>query len=370
VEVPVALDMRLLRSPKEPPLFAIGVAISVVAWLVLAVTIVGALYGCVILAFILFAHALFLAHVKGNGVRISERQLPHLYARVTVAAEKLGMAQVPDVYLLQSGGLLNAFATKLLSRNFVIIYSSLADSCQDSRQLDFIIGHELGHLAAGHLKWNGLLAPYRLVPWLGPAYSRAREYTCDRCGLAVAGDLEQSTRGLAVLAAGGKAAASVDLAAFEEQRLESGSFWMSVMELVSSHPFLCKRAAALREYQRPGTVQPVARNVVAYFLAPFFGVAAAPAGGAGAGLMVLAMVGFLSAMGIFGVRKYIEAAKQASFGGQENAIGTDSAAVNPYATPRSMVLPLGSAVDYTSTTPRPPPPGRLDPNRRRVTPQP
>jgi Zn-dependent protease with chaperone function len=364
----MALDMRLLRSPKEPPLFAIGVAVSVIAWIALAVTIVGLFYGALILVFILFAHALFLANVKGNGVRISERQLPQLYAQVKAAAEKLGMSQVPDVYLLQSGGLLNAFATKLLSRNFVIIYSSLADACQDPRQLDFILAHELGHLAAGHLKWNALLAPYRLVPWLGPAYSRAREYTCDRCGLAVASDLEQSTRGLAVLAAGGRHAASVDLAAFEEQRLESGSFWMSVMELVSSHPFLCKRAAALREYQRPGTVEPVSRNVFAYILAPLFGIAAAPTGGAGAGMMVLAMVGVLSAMAIFGARKYIEAAKHADLGAEQSPFGTAGATSNPYGNTRSMVLPLGSAGD--DSPPRPPPPGRFDPNRRRIAPQP
>jgi len=305
----MALDVRLLRSPKEPTLFAIGVVLSAIVWIVLAVTIVGLMYGFFILLFILMAHALFLAHVKGNGVRISERQLPGLYARVKAAAERLGMAEVPAVYLLQSGGVLNAFATKLLSRKFVIIYSSLADGCQDPRQLDFIIGHELGHLAAGHLQWNAFLAPYRLMPWLGPAYSRAREYTCDRYGLTVAGDLEQSARGLAVLAAGGKQAASVDLAAFEEQRLESGSFWMSVLELVSSHPYLCKRAAALREFAQPGSVKPVARNALAYPLAPLFGVAAAPAGGANAAMIVVLMVGIMTVLAIRGVRQFEERAK-------------------------------------------------------------
>jgi hypothetical protein len=271
------------------------------------------------------------------------------------------MSKVPDVYLLQSGGLLNAFATKLLSRNFVIIYSSLADACQDPRQLDFIIAHELGHLAAGHLRWNALLAPYRLVPWLGPAYSRAREYTCDRCGLAVAGDLEQSTRALAVLAAGGKHGAAVDLAAFEEQRLESGSFWMSVLELVSSHPFLCKRAAALREYQRPGTVGPVSRNVFAFVLAPVFGIAAAPAAGAGAGMAVVAIVGVMSVMGIYGVRKYIEAAKHADSALQASPFGPVGAT-----TSNGNLPVMAEPIDTDNPAVRRPPPTRFDPNRRRI----
>src|SRR6202048_3338587 len=81
-----------------------------------------------------------------------------------------------------SHGILNAFATKLLSRKFVIINSALADACTDPRQLDFVVGHELGHLAAGHLAWNALLLPFHLVPWLGTAYSRARGYTRDRAG--------------------------------------------------------------------------------------------------------------------------------------------------------------------------------------------
>lgn len=51
-----------------------------------------------------------------------------------------------------------------------------------------MIAHEVGHLAAGHLKWNAFLSPFLFVPLLGTAYSRAREYTSDRCGLAVVSD--------------------------------------------------------------------------------------------------------------------------------------------------------------------------------------
>jgi Zn-dependent protease with chaperone function len=229
----MSLDPKLL-SPKERPLFVIGVILSSLAWLLVVVSLVGILYGLAIAFFVLVAHALFLAHVRGNGLRVGERQLPELHGRVVAAARQLGLAEVPEVYVLQGGGILNAFATKLLSRKFVIILSDLVDHCQDPRQLDFVVGHEIGHLAAGHLAWNAFLAPYRIVPWLGPAYSRAREYTCDLCGLAVAGDLEQSMRGLAVLAAGGRLASRVDLAAFAAQRIETGRFWAAVLELNAS----------------------------------------------------------------------------------------------------------------------------------------
>ena len=108
-------------------------------------------------------------------------------------------------------------------------------------ELDFVIGHELGHLAAGHLHW--FLLPARFVPLLGAAYSRACEYTCDRCGHEVTGDLAISTTALSILAAGGRLGRAIDLDAFGRQREESGGFWMAVHELNASHPYLCKRVA-------------------------------------------------------------------------------------------------------------------------------
>jgi len=304
----MTFDPRL-RSPKERPLFVIALFLSGIAWLVLLVSIVGALYGLVGLAFVLMAHALLLAHVRGNGVRVSENQLPDLHARCREIASKLGLTQVPEVYLLQSNGLLNAFATKLLSRRYVVLLSSLVEGCEDPGQLDFVIGHEMAHLAAGHLSWNAVLLPFRLVPWLGPAYSRACEYTCDRAGLAVCGGLEPAARGLVVLAAGGKTAAQVNLDAFMAQRAETGAFWMAILELSSSHPFLCKRVAALQEFVRPGSVPEVGRNPLAYPFSPIFAIAAGPTGGAGAmGLVV--MIGILAAIAVPNFIKFQERAKQ------------------------------------------------------------
>jgi Zn-dependent protease with chaperone function len=291
----MALDPRYV-SPKERPLFIAGAIFSTIAWLALVVSIVGLVYALIGGLFVLAAIALFLAHVRTNGVRVDERQLPELHARVKAAAAHLGIQKLPAIYVIQGGGLLNAFATKLLSRWYVIVYSDLVDHCEDPRQLDFVIGHELGHFAAGHLKWNLFLLPYRLVPWLGAAYSRACEYTCDRCGLAAAADLEQSMRGLVVLAAGGRIAAKVDLVAFAAQREEAGGFWATVLELTSSHPFLSKRVAALQELYAPGSVKPVKRSVAGWIFAPFLG---SMAGGAGAApMMAVAMIGMLAAIAI------------------------------------------------------------------------
>jgi Zn-dependent protease with chaperone function len=298
----MALDPQLV-APKERSLFIVGAILSGLTWLVVVVSVVGLVYALLGGLFFVAAHALFLAHVRTNGVRVDQGQLPELHARIQAASSRLGLAAAPAIYVLNGGGLLNAFATKLLSRRYVILLSDLVDHCEDPRQLDFVVGHELGHHAAGHLSWNLFLLPYRLVPWLGAAYSRACEYTCDRCGLAAAGDLEQSMRGLVVLAAGGRIARQVNLPAFAAQRREASGFWATVLELTSTHPFLSKRVAALQELHAPGTVVPVPRSLAGALLAPALGGFGGGAAAAGP-LVAVAMIGVLAAVAIPNFLKY------------------------------------------------------------------
>jgi Zn-dependent protease with chaperone function len=289
---------RDLRTSRERTLFTISAIFSTIVWLALLISIVGILYGLLFGAVALVVHCLFMAHVIGNGVRIGPRQLPDLMRRIEAAAHKLGMDRVPEAYVLQAGGLLNAFATKILSRRFIIIYSDLLeasdadDGTGRANELDFIIGHELGHLAAGHLATRLFLLPSRVLPLLGAAYSRACEYTCDRCGHAVTGDIDASTRALVILAAGPKTARRVDIDAYVDQRRDTGRFWMAVYELNASHPFLSKRAAALRSAQGLAGVDPVGRNPFSYLLAPFFSFAA---GGPQSAILILIIFAGLAA---------------------------------------------------------------------------
>jgi Zn-dependent protease with chaperone function len=295
-----------LRTPRERTLFIMAAIFSSLVWLGMLISIVGILYGLLLAAIGLVIHCLFMAHVIGNGVRVGPRQLPELHRRIEAAAHKLGLDRVPEAYVLQAGGLLNAFATKILSRRFIIIYSDLLEACDDAgeagaatgraNELDFVIAHELGHVAAGHLSKRLFLLPARILPLLGPAYSRACEYTCDRCGHAAVDDLTISSRALAILAAGPKAARRMDLDAFVEQRRDTGTFWMGVYELNASHPFLSKRVAALRQWQGQQTTEPVGRNPFSYLMAPFFSFASG--GPSSATLIIVVFLGITAAMAV------------------------------------------------------------------------
>jgi len=299
-----------LRLPREKKLFLICFVFSLLAWTALVISIVGLVYGLAIGFFLLAAHAMLIASIKGHAIKLSNQQLPELHTRVREACRALGIAQLPDVYVMQAGGMLNAFATKFLGRNFVVIYSDLLEaSDEQGRELDMIIGHELGHLALGHLKWLLFLAPGKLLPWLGSAYSRACEYSCDRCGLEVVGDLNDASRGLVVLASGGKYAARVNLRQFVRQAEENRGFWGTVYELNASHPLLPKRIAALANYQNPGAIKLPGRSLLAYPVAPLFGLAV-PGGGAAGPLIAVAIIGMLAAIAIPQFKQYQVRAEQ------------------------------------------------------------
>lgn len=239
-------SVNVERWPTEIPLFVLCVIASLFLWLALIVSVIGIIYALAFLAFFFVAHVMLVSAVRGNGVRLGPDQFPELHARVEQLARAFGMDPVPEAYLIQAGGALNAFATRFLRSNMIVLFSDLLDACQgDARARDMIIAHELGHLAAGHLKFLWFTLPAAMIPFLGTALSRAREYTCDRYGAAGAGDRNSAVLGLTVLAAGGKLAPQVNRTAFARQRGQLDTGWMTIGEWLSTHPPLCKRIAAI-----------------------------------------------------------------------------------------------------------------------------
>jgi Zn-dependent protease with chaperone function len=203
------------------------------------------LYALLFALVALFLQGLALGRVRGNAIRVSERQFPQLYRLAAAHARRLGLKHVPSVYVMESGGLLNAFATRFLGRDFVIVFSDVLEIAlaQGEATVGFIMGHELAHVWRGHLKNRWLTMPGRLVPYLGAAYSRACEYTCDRIGAYC--QPEGAISGLLTLAAGKQLHAHVDVKEYAAQAETDRSFWIKRAELMASHPLLPKRVAAL-----------------------------------------------------------------------------------------------------------------------------
>jgi Zn-dependent protease with chaperone function len=277
--------MNDLVYPRERVLGTITLVLGLVVWFGLIVgTFGGALLWLAMgFLFYLFAQSALIAHVKGNGVELSEAQFPDLYAQFTACCDRLQIKTRPQAYILNGDGGFNAFATKFLGMQYVVILSDVVDAMDKHADgVRFYIGHELGHLRMKHLNGHLLRWPVLWLPLLGAAYSRARESTCDRHGLACSGSPESAAQALAALSAGSDRWKQLDVATYIGQARHSSGFWMSFHELIAGYPWLTKRAARV---MNTGTRMPK-RNGFAYFLAMFVPYA----GRLGAGFAMLMFV--------------------------------------------------------------------------------
>jgi Zn-dependent protease with chaperone function len=238
--------IRVEPWPSEQPLSVLALLVSLLIWTLLTISIIGIVYA-LMFGFIFFVGQMMLiAHVRGNGVRLGPDQFPELHEMVERLSRRIGLPGAPEAYLLQEGGTLNAFATRFLSADIVVLYSDLVDACGGNvAACEMIVGHELAHVYRGHLRWHWLVLPSFLVPFLGTTLSRAREYTCDRYGRALAGTAEGALLGLAILAVGGKHGPRVNRQALVAQRATLNTGLMRIAEWLSTHPPLASRLVAL-----------------------------------------------------------------------------------------------------------------------------
>lgn len=308
---PVGLAPSSLNAPKESTYFAFVVVISVLVWLGLALTIVGIPYALFIAFFIWLGNGLLAAYLRAEAVKVSERQMPELAATFREVCATLGVKQPPALYLLQAGGMLNAFAMRHTGRNFVVVYSDLIEALgPSSREMKFLLGHEIGHLQSNHPLKHALLAPGLFFPLIGPAYRRAWETSCDRYGTLAAGDVTSAARGLLVLAGGRERGPQLDAAAYAAQYTDDRGFFVSLHELTSTYPTLSRRVVdvlALREGRTPARAP---RHPFAFVLGAFM-----PGGGMGSAspasaMIMVVLIGMMAAMAIPAFQKVRQASQQ------------------------------------------------------------
>lgn len=138
---------------------------------------------------------------SATSVRVGPEQFPTLYQIHREACETLAVPE-PELYV-QYSPVVNA-STSGLSRTYVVVHSALLDACTND-EIRFVLGHELGHVKSGHVKYLMLaqtlmplitqlggmipggqkvveLASMALVSGLYE-WLRQAEFTCDRAGL-------------------------------------------------------------------------------------------------------------------------------------------------------------------------------------------
>ena len=239
-------SIKIKRHRSEMPLFVIMALFSLCVWSGIIFIKVGVFYAILMSLFFLFSHAATVAYVRGNGIQVTEEQFSDLYQLVTQISKQIGLKKTPEVYIMQSNGMLNAFATKFIKSKIIVIYTDLLEACGDNTDaLRMILGHEMGHIKSGHLKWSAFLVPSKIIPFLGQAFSRAREYTCDKYGLSVVKEKSNAVLGLTILSVGKNYANQVSQQSMLKQYNNLNTGWMRIGEWLHSHPPLIKRISQL-----------------------------------------------------------------------------------------------------------------------------
>lgn len=228
------------------------VSISAPTQKFVSTSLVLVLYFVIICFVLLFRMGFLIGYIRGNSVKISEYQFPDLYKILVKQASQLGMSKIPDTYILEQGGFLNAFATRFIGRDYIVLYSEIVEEAYNNNieSLEFIIAHELGHVKRKHISKNLLLFPSVFVPFLNNAYSRACEYTCDNIGASLSP--KGAIPALLLLSSGKSLFRKINVDNFVRQQHSESGFWMSLSELFSTHPMLVKRIGVFHDSpQRP-----------------------------------------------------------------------------------------------------------------------
>lgn len=248
------LKVSSLRHPKEEAYFILGAIAGGIAWLLIIWLVILLFWLAIPVAlFLWILDQSFKAKLLGNSIRVSKEQYPEIFEIVERHSQLIDLINIPNVFIVNSQGAINALAIKFLKDKYVILFSDLVDlmlAHGSAKELSAIIGHEIGHHAAGHTAWwkQILLKPAMFLPFFGTAYSRACELTADRIALYLCGDKDATYRGLIALACGSRVLGpKTNIEAFKQQEKSLSSLFAFFHDLYSSHPRITKRVIALEE---------------------------------------------------------------------------------------------------------------------------
>ncbi|PAE90296.1 M48 family metallopeptidase [Shouchella clausii] len=241
------MNESAIQSPRETPYFIICLLFSILVYILAVISIIGIAIVLTVFAILYVTQLLAIGSIRGNGVRIHEHQFGDVYERVVAISKKMGVENVPDVFVVEAEGLMNAFATRFWGKHMILLTSDVFDLARGAgeAELDFIIAHELTHIKRNHVWKNVLIAPAKLIPFLAQAYSRSCEYTCDRAATYFTGNVAAAKRALAIFSIGKRLAPELNEEAFRQQieTDSNGAVWLS--EVLSTHPRLPKRIQSI-----------------------------------------------------------------------------------------------------------------------------
>ena len=181
----------------------------------------------------------------GDSVRVHSNQFPEIFEILLEYSKMLGVRKA-NIYIKQDPSL-NAW-TLGISTCTVVLTSALVEQLS-TKELRFVVAHELGHFKAGHTKITSLTSPLGMNnPFSNLVmgfYERQTEYTSDRCGLVLTRNIDSAVSSLIKLSIGAELYKKLNVDGYIQQLNVAGGFGLKLGELLSNHPLTTNRIKAM-----------------------------------------------------------------------------------------------------------------------------
>jgi hypothetical protein len=187
------------------------------------------------------------AYIHGQSIRLSRNQFAPVYEILEKQCQRLGMTEVPGLYITDKGipAYSKAFSTR--SDHSIVLHQNLFEA-DLQKALDvaaFTIGCELGRIRLGHTSWlNEMLLTYIfIVPFLANPLRQLRTFSRDRYGAYLA---PEGFRGLLFAASARRLLNCVNVEAYLKQADGYGGAWVKSAIYFYDVPSALRRVQELK----------------------------------------------------------------------------------------------------------------------------
>jgi Zn-dependent protease with chaperone function len=256
--MPRSYNANTYRYPNEQAILGATLILVLIVTVITATATV-----CLSFIFVLGILAIgYLASRSHHQALLAEARLvnPQTAPELMLVLEKAkARLQVEPVQVfIVANKTLNAYTFGMDSPKAIVLHSALFQ-LMDQDELQFILGHELGHVDLGHTWLNTLIGGMAGIPSSFSAaailelafrsWNRACEYSADRAGVLACNNPNKAITALVKLEAGSDARTQAGI--FRAiQRIESqdDDLINNLSELLATHPMIINRIEQIRAF--------------------------------------------------------------------------------------------------------------------------